>query len=396
MSTEPQLFRVDPNTKVSVKASKVDFSSLGLEERTDIQEWVVANPEILGDDLLIIAKEFSDFDLTKERLDLLAIDRDGKLVIIELKRDDSGKDVHGQAIKYASYLRDAKPEKIIRIFADYERFSEAEAKILEHIETDSLDNLNGDQRIILASHRFAREVTSAVLWLNDKAQNKNLITCVQLIPHQDDDEIFLQTKTIIPDPGAPRYSIQVGRNENGARSSGTRTPRRSNRSGSNQSDSITKFSQDVEARTNAKLPEKLRTNSNYGYARGNSNERWYSIWYEGRYPWASTRFSYIIHVIPRKNGLFSVVNNLEIRKKYLRNKMGYSDGAISELKALLSDCIDCDIQDNGTYLRPRRTVAEYVSTLDEALIEHTAQSMATMIKAFTEKVEAFVANQSGS
>ncbi len=44
MSTEPQLFRVDPNTKASIKATEVDFSHLGSEERRDIQEWVVANP----------------------------------------------------------------------------------------------------------------------------------------------------------------------------------------------------------------------------------------------------------------------------------------------------------------------------------------------------------------
>ena len=117
MSTEPQLFRVDPDTKVSVKPTEVDFSRLGLEERRDIQEWIVDNPEILGDDLMIITKEFSDFDRTNERLDLLAVDRDGKLVIIELKRDHSGADAHWQAIKYASYLRDAKRKDILRMFA---------------------------------------------------------------------------------------------------------------------------------------------------------------------------------------------------------------------------------------------------------------------------------------
>ena len=212
MSTEPQLFRVDPDTKASIKATEVDFSHLGLEERRDIQEWVVANPEILGDDLLIIAKEFSDFDRTSERLDLLAIDRDGKLVIIELKRDHSGADVHWQAIKYASYLRHATQEDILRMLATYERVSEAEAeeKLLDHIETSSLDNLNDDQRIILASHRFAPEVTSAVLWLNDKAQDENLITCVQLIPYQDGDMLYVQTNTIIPVVGTERYSIQIG------------------------------------------------------------------------------------------------------------------------------------------------------------------------------------------
>ena len=41
-----------------------------------------------------------------------------------------------------------------------------------------------NQRIILASHRFAPEVTTAALWLNDKAPGENLITCVSLTPFQ--------------------------------------------------------------------------------------------------------------------------------------------------------------------------------------------------------------------
>ena len=53
--------------------------------------------------------------------------------------------------------------------------------------SDDLNALNNDQRIILASHRFAPEVTSAVLWLNEKAPNDNLITCVQLTPHHDSE-----------------------------------------------------------------------------------------------------------------------------------------------------------------------------------------------------------------
>ena len=47
---------------------------MGLKNGGTSQEWVAANPSILGEDLLIIGKEFSGFDLTDERLDLLAVD----------------------------------------------------------------------------------------------------------------------------------------------------------------------------------------------------------------------------------------------------------------------------------------------------------------------------------
>lgn len=45
-----------------------------LTERYDLQEWLVNHPEALGEELLIIQKEFNGFDGTGERLDLLAID----------------------------------------------------------------------------------------------------------------------------------------------------------------------------------------------------------------------------------------------------------------------------------------------------------------------------------
>lgn len=105
MSAKPKLFKIDPPTHESKAMDEVDFRDLGFQERRDIQKWIAANPGILGEDLLIVGEEFSDFDKTNERLDLLAVDPDGKLVVIELKRDDTGADVHWQAIKYASYQR---------------------------------------------------------------------------------------------------------------------------------------------------------------------------------------------------------------------------------------------------------------------------------------------------
>lgn len=67
------------------------------------------------------------------------------------------------------HVREEKEEEISE--------SEAQSRLLDHLNLDdNLNALNHDQRIILASHRFAREVTSAVLWLNEKALGENLIT----------------------------------------------------------------------------------------------------------------------------------------------------------------------------------------------------------------------------
>ena len=139
--------------------------------------------------MLIICKEFSGFDRTNERLDLLAVDPTGKLVIIELKRDDSGTDAYWQAIKYASYFQKTSAVKVVGILASYDGTASEEAvhKLRRHLNEDDLSSLNNDQRIILASHRFAPEVTSAALWLNGKSPN--LITCVQLTPYVDGESM---------------------------------------------------------------------------------------------------------------------------------------------------------------------------------------------------------------
>ena len=213
MSGEPQLFRIEPENRASEKIQEVEFSQLGLQERRDIQEWVAANPGILGDGLLIINKEFSGFDRTNERLDLLAVDLDGRLVVIELKRDDSGADAHWQAIKYASYLQQGHCRRRSlewRRNTGTNQEEDAVRHLLQHLGADDLNALNNGQRIILASHRFAPEVTSAALWLNKKAPD--LITCIRLTPYQDTQagSLYLQAATIIPVPGVEEYMVDIG------------------------------------------------------------------------------------------------------------------------------------------------------------------------------------------
>lgn len=84
-----------------------------------IQQWIKNEPTVLGEPLLIIQEEFDNFADTRERTDLLALDKKENLVVIENKRDESGKDVHWQAIKYASYCATITKDLVIDIFQDY-------------------------------------------------------------------------------------------------------------------------------------------------------------------------------------------------------------------------------------------------------------------------------------
>lgn len=173
------MYKVDIENKTLKELSKATFSSLGLRERFDIQEWIEKTPETLGEQLLIIAKEY---ELpTRSRLDLLAIDKKANLVVVELKRDDSGTAVEWQSIKYASYCSNFTYEEIKNIYAEYLGSNEDEAGLkIEDFIDEEIDNLNNQQRIILASKEFHSDVISAVLWLTGFGID---IECVKLEPY---------------------------------------------------------------------------------------------------------------------------------------------------------------------------------------------------------------------
>jgi hypothetical protein len=68
------MYKIDPSTNQIVKLKKCSFTDLGFKERDHLQEWIRKDPGVLGEELLIIQREYSGFSDTHERLDLLALD----------------------------------------------------------------------------------------------------------------------------------------------------------------------------------------------------------------------------------------------------------------------------------------------------------------------------------
>jgi CRISPR/Cas system-associated endoribonuclease Cas2 len=199
------MYKVNVKSKALTKLNPTNFAAQNLLERYDIQEWIEKTPDILGEDLLVIGKEL--LLPSGSRLDLLAIDKNARLVIIELKRDDSGKDIDWQAIKYTSYCSNFLTEEIVYHYAIYLNSDEEEAKdrIDEFIDED-VEKLNHGQRIILVSKAFHSDVISAVLWLRDYGVE---IECLRLKPFLDNSgDLFLQPEKIIPLPEAKDYIIK--------------------------------------------------------------------------------------------------------------------------------------------------------------------------------------------
>lgn len=210
------MYQIDKSSNNIIKLEQRLFGEIGIREREHLQEWIAKNPEVLGEELLIIQKEFSGFNDTNERLDLLAIDKEGNLVIIENKLDDTGRDVTWQALKYTSYCSTLTTSQIIKLFQDYlNRYSkkeDAKTLLIEFLEREEEGMLlnGGDQRIIFVANNYRKEVTSTVLWL---IEHNVHIQCFRATPYTRGEDVFLQIEQIIPLPETAEYMIDAREKE---------------------------------------------------------------------------------------------------------------------------------------------------------------------------------------
>jgi hypothetical protein len=214
------MFQIDRTANRLRKLERTSFSEVGFREREHLQEWLATMPDALceamseGEDgLLIIQKEFDGFDGTRERLDLLALDKSGQLVVIENKLDDSGRDVVWQALKYAAYCSSLKKAEIVGIFQQYldrHGSGDAASTICEFLGEDTLDqvvlNDGTDQRIIFIAANFRREVTATVLWLREHQIDAR---CIKVMPYKFEEELFIDLQQVIPTPEAADYMIRM-------------------------------------------------------------------------------------------------------------------------------------------------------------------------------------------
>ena len=198
---------------IATVAAPISLADAGLKERSDLQEWVLGHPEILGGDVLVLAFEFDRWraatgERERDRLDVLGIGTDGRLVVAELKRDRAPDTVEMQAIKYAAMASRFTEDSLV---GHYARFAsrgespvdedEARQRLLDHtggIEPEQLLR----PRIVLVAGSFSPVVTSSVVWLTEMGLDvtlqqvrayrvfgeKTIITVSQLFPVADVEE----------------------------------------------------------------------------------------------------------------------------------------------------------------------------------------------------------------
>ena len=198
------------------KVAEATFSIEEMREREDLQAALKKNISAISDDLLVISEEFSEWSHGQRRIDLLAIDKQANIVVIELKRTDSGNYMELQAIRYATMISQLTWKETIEIFSGYleaehpNETKNAEKELLDFLDwaEPREDDFGAETHILLVSADFSDELTTSVLWLNDMGLN---IRCVQISPCQFEGKVLINVQQIIPIPETEDYQVRVRR-----------------------------------------------------------------------------------------------------------------------------------------------------------------------------------------
>ena len=210
-----------------VKLEGTTFADLGMKE-SDVEEILRKNVDMVCDDeesMLIVGQQVKN--VQNGRSDLTAIDNNGNLVLIEIKRDK--KDIEArkeafefQAIRYAANCATIKSTDILvqDVFAPYvekhkSEFSDtsgltsseiAQRQLKDFTTRNEIKQFNEQQRIILVASDFDAQTLSAVAWLNS---NQVDIACFQICLYQYESNVFFDMKKILPIVTYEDYYVSV-------------------------------------------------------------------------------------------------------------------------------------------------------------------------------------------
>lgn len=192
MATEIGVWQIVDGKLEHLDKSMVESGNLEI----DLEKWIKENPEILGQDILIIGEQVR----TKSGpLDFLGIDKSGNLIVIELKRDKLPREALSQAIDYVSDVAAWDLDKIDEVCLKYTEQG-LEDYLNESFGDIDLDNLiiNGTQRILLLGFSVDEALERMIEWLSNNYGVGINVLVLKYIKTKSNEELLARTM-IIPE-----------------------------------------------------------------------------------------------------------------------------------------------------------------------------------------------------
>ena len=206
---------------IAEAAEPISLAEAGLTERADLQEWVLRHPQMLGEDVRIVTFEFDRWGTTRgenprDRLDVLGLGADGRLVVAELKRDVAPDAIYSQALKYAAMASRFDDRRLAEYHARYLTRQgatvgreDAWTQLLEHAPDIGESTLRRP-RVVLLARDFPMQVTAMAVWLNEMGLD---VTLMRFQAYRAAGRVMLTVSQLLPVPDVEEFTVAPQRAE---------------------------------------------------------------------------------------------------------------------------------------------------------------------------------------
>jgi hypothetical protein len=191
MGTEIKSWEIREGRLVPVESRLVDAGRL---ETLDLEAWIASDPTIVRPGLRIVGRQV----MTRSGpIDLLAIDRSGDLVVIELKRDRLPREVLAQAIDYTADVSSWSVEKIGEVCAKYagDSLDDLFASAFPDVDLSNL-KFNERQHIVLVGFSAETSLERMVEWLSDNYGVSVNVVILKYVKTGSGSEILTRTAVL--------------------------------------------------------------------------------------------------------------------------------------------------------------------------------------------------------
>lgn len=182
--------------RINSEEQMIESSRIQLNKEAQLEDWLTNSPWAIAEEaLLIIGRQTTARTRTEIRYpDLIALDQDGNVVIIELKKGRAPRDVIAQILEYAAWASNLNEIDIKSIAEKYLNKS-LDVAFTEYFELEELPNLGKYLRLFIASEEIPESVLNTCRFLRMK--HKIDISCVSYTVYQDSEEHILVDSTIL-------------------------------------------------------------------------------------------------------------------------------------------------------------------------------------------------------
>ncbi len=197
------IFKLQNDNNSIENAVLIPAERTNLELEKHLENWLENSPwAVAQEPLLIIGRQISATQEEDRTVfpDLLGIDRDGNLVIIELKKGKTPREVVAQLLEYAAWANDLSDDRIHDIAISYLKTvnpdKDLESLFLETFETDEVPELNQRLRLFIAAEEISPSVAKVCRFLRQEhAVDAN---CIQFTVYQTESgEVMVNSEAIV-------------------------------------------------------------------------------------------------------------------------------------------------------------------------------------------------------